>query len=112
MTRIECVLDEPALLGESPIWHVAEQALYFVDIHRPAIHRFTPRDGRLHAWPMPENVGSIGFRRGGGLVAALRRNFAIVDTSDAGVRPLQRPLFSDSDLRFNDGRCDRAGRFW
>jgi len=112
MNGIECALDQSALLGESPIWHPSEQALYFVDIHRPAVHRYRPASGELSTWPVAENVGSIGFRKAGGLIAALRRNFAFVDVGDGRVRPLQPALFPDADLRFNDGRCDRAGRFW
>jgi sugar lactone lactonase YvrE len=109
---IECALEQPALLGESPIWSAAEQALYFVDIHRPAIHRFRPADGDLATWPLTENVGSIGLRAAGGLIAALRKTFAVVDTVDGTVHSLQAALFADSDVRFNDGRCDRSGRFW
>jgi len=112
MTSIDCVSEHVSLLGESPIWSGAEQALYFVDIHRPAIHRFDPASGRMSTWPMPENVGSIGFRAAGGLIAALRRNFAVVMPNDGTVQPLQSPLFAATDMRFNDGRCDRAGRFW
>jgi sugar lactone lactonase YvrE len=112
MNPIECVSQHRSLLGESPVWSVAEQALYFVDIHRPAIHRFSPASGELSTWAMSENVGSIGLRAGGGLVAALRRNFAVVDTADGAVVALQTPLFDAGDQRFNDGRCDRGGRFW
>jgi sugar lactone lactonase YvrE len=112
MTTIDCVLRQPALLGESPIWSEAEQALFFVDIHRPAIHRFKPSDGGLTAWPLTENVGSIGLRQAGGLVAALRRNFAELDTTNGALAVIEPAVFDAADLRFNDGRCDRSGRFW
>jgi sugar lactone lactonase YvrE len=112
MNSINCVLEHQTLLGESPIWSAEEQALYFVDIHRPAIHRFKPTNGELSTWPMAEHVGSIGFRASGGLIAAFRRNFAVVNTVNGTVQPLQSALFAATDLRFNDGRCDRRGRFW
>jgi sugar lactone lactonase YvrE len=112
MNSIDCVSEHLSLLGESPIWSGDEQALYFVDIHRPAIHRFKPANGDVSTWPMAENVGSIGFRASDGLIAALRRNFAGVNTNDGAVQPLQSPLFAATDMRFNDGRCDRGGRFW
>ncbi len=112
MTPITCALREISRLGESPVWSGAENALYFVDIHRPSVHRFDPVTGALQTWPMPENVGSIGLRAGGGLVASMRRHFVEIDLPDGGVRPLQAALFDADDLRFNDGRCDRRGRFW
>ena len=40
-----CVLDVKARLAESPTWAVDEQALWFVDIHGPAIHRYDPATG-------------------------------------------------------------------
>jgi D-xylonolactonase len=36
---VECVWPVEAVLGEGPVWSAAEQALWFVDIKAPAIHR-------------------------------------------------------------------------
>jgi xylono-1,5-lactonase len=61
---------------------------------------------------MPEAIGSIAFRRGGGLVAGMRSGFYALDI-DSGRREALFELGSDAPgLRFNDGKCDRAGRFW
>jgi aldose 1-epimerase len=37
-----CALDARASLGECPVWSVAEQVLYWVDINAPALNRFDP----------------------------------------------------------------------
>ena len=39
MADVTCVLDARAELGECPVWSVEEQALYWVDIRAPALHR-------------------------------------------------------------------------
>ena len=50
-----CVLDVKAKLGESPTWSAAEQALWFVDITAPALHRFDPATGAHAVMPMPSS---------------------------------------------------------
>lgn len=72
MAAVDCVLRAEALLGESPVWSADEQALYFVDIKKPAIHRFDPAAGRCATWAMPQDIGSMGLRAKGGAVVALR----------------------------------------
>lgn len=112
MAEIECVLECRNRLGEGPIWCGQEQALYWVDIVAPAIHRFHPGSGEHRSWPVPEHVGSLSLREGGGLVIALQRGFAAFDP-DTGEVVMINPCEVDlPENRFNDGRCDRAGRFW
>ncbi len=110
--EMKVALRSKALLGELPIWCEREQALYWVDIRAPEIRRFDPATGEDRAWRMPEHIGSIGFREKGGFVAALRSGFAFFDPATGALEPLHNPIAGTTDLRFNDGRCDRAGRFW
>jgi sugar lactone lactonase YvrE len=74
-----CVLDVKAKLGESPTWSVAEQALWFVDITAPALHRFDPATGAHAVMPMPSSVGCMGLRAQGGFVVALRDGLWLAD---------------------------------
>jgi L-arabinonolactonase len=110
--HVECVLPVSALLGESPVWCPVDQVLYWVDIKRPAIYCFNPATGSSHTWPMPEQVGCISLRQHGGAIAALRSGFAFVDFHSGEVCKLPSPILNESEMRFNDGRCDRRGRFW
>ncbi len=110
--QVECVLAVPALLGESPVWCQRDKVLYWVDIKQPAVHRFNPATGDTQSWPMPEDVGSIGLRESGGAVAALRSGFATLDFCTGSVQELAGVSLQGPDMRFNDGRCDRRGRFW
>ncbi|HEX2115692.1 MAG TPA: SMP-30/gluconolactonase/LRE family protein, partial [Alphaproteobacteria bacterium] len=109
---MKVALHSKALLGESPIWCERDQALYWVDIRGREIRRFDPATGEDRAWKMPEDIGSIGFRQNGGFVAALRSGFAFFDPKTGALECLHNPIAGRRDLRFNDGRCDRAGRFW
>ena len=110
--QVDCVLAAAALLGESPVWCQLEKALYWVDIKRPAVHCFDPATGACKTWLMPEDVGSLALRRLGGGIVALRSGIATLDFRSGEVCRLPGPTLQAPDLRFNDGRCDRRGRFW
>ena len=60
------------ILGEGPVWDVAEQALYFLDIGRRLIHRFAPSDGSLKSWEAPSGPGAMALRERGGAVVAIK----------------------------------------
>jgi sugar lactone lactonase YvrE len=109
--KVHCALRREDLLGESPVWSADEAALYWVDIHRPAILCWDLHGDDPLAWPMPENVGSIGLAQVG-LVVSLRQGFARFDPATARLDRLAAPIEGRANLRFNDGRVDRRGRFW
>jgi sugar lactone lactonase YvrE len=105
-------LDSRALLAECPLWCVAEQALYWVDIAGRAIHRFTPASGRDEQWPMPCDPSCIALAESGGLVAALRDGFYRFQPANGALTKIADAPYDTKEMRFNDGRCDAAGRFW
>ncbi|MGF9566620.1 SMP-30/gluconolactonase/LRE family protein [Neorhizobium sp. BT27B] len=44
---LECVVDCANILGEVPLWDVAEHALYWVDIEGKKLQRLTPASGEV-----------------------------------------------------------------
>src|SRR6516225_11222665 len=109
---VQCALDCRSLLGEGPVWDVGEQRLYWVDIKRRQIHRFAPDTGADETWPMPEDIGALAPREGGGLVVALKSGFHFYDLVDRRLLPAALPEDEAEHNRFNDGKADRQGRFW
>jgi len=77
-TKVECVADVRAELGEGPVWVAAEQALYWVDINGRRIFRLS-ESGERREWPTPMRVGSIAPRARGGFIAGTDRGIALVD---------------------------------
>ncbi len=104
-------LDVRAELGECPIWSIEEQALYFVDIKGRAVHRFEPATGAHRTFPMPEEIGCIGFRKGGGFIAGFRSGLWLLDADGKRTQKLADNPEDQRTSRFNDGRVDPAGRF-
>tara|TARA_A100001037_G_scaffold230993_1_gene209291 strand:+ start:701 stop:1600 length:900 start_codon:yes stop_codon:yes gene_type:complete len=101
-------------LGESPIWSIEEQALYWVDIVKKRIHRLTPLSDHVDRWQMRVQIGSIGFSTNGYLIAGTRQGLGFIKLSDGSFELITDPEGSgkDNPVRMNDGKVDRQGRFW
>jgi sugar lactone lactonase YvrE len=111
MAEVTCVLDAKAELGECPVWAADEQALYWVDVRAPALHRLDPVTGATRTWPMPRRIGSFGLREGGGAVVALTDGFYLFDFDTAELTFVAGPD-PVAGTRFNDGKVSPDGRFW
>ena len=103
-------------VGESPLWSVAEQALYWIDIEGRRIRRYDWFSGAVRSWATDERIGSIVLREGGGLVGGMESGIFEIDLPASRVGAVVRLLFPmdfpQPGMRFNDGRCDRDGRYW
>ena len=111
--RVECVVQARAQLGECPLWSPVEQRLYWVDIVGRAIHRFDPATGLDESRTVPGKPGSIALTESPGrLLVALDLGLAFLDWGSGACEPWLTLEPEASGNRLNDGRCDRAGRFW
>lgn len=107
-----CVWEVGALLGEGPVWDPRDSGVWFVDIEKPAIHRFGLADGDRRSWTPPYRVTALWPRARGGFVAHSERGFLIADPA-AGHYELFHETEPDLPRnRSNDGKIDPAGRFW
>ena len=110
--QAELVLDARAQLGECPLWSAAEQCLYWIDIAGRRVHRYDPATNLDRVWWVPCEPGCIALAEKGGLVAALRDGFYRFYPQEGLLDKLADAPYDSRDMRFNDGRCDSAGRFW
>lgn len=104
--------EQTDILGESPLWDDRTQALYWVDIRRPALRRLTAASGHVRTWDLPALVGSIALVDDGRLLLALGDEVTLFDPDDGRFETLARLPQRIDGHRFNDGRCDRQGRFF
>jgi sugar lactone lactonase YvrE len=112
MTPISDIRDQ---VGESPVWSVAEQALWWVDIDAPALRRYDVATQQVQSWATAERTGCIALHSQGGLLAAMETGlFHLRPQADGTLasQPLATVQHAREGMRFNDGRTDRAGRFW
>ena len=111
----ELILDARNATGESPVWSTAEQALYWVDIPAKHLHRWSPADGKNQSWQASQMLACIAQAGNGSWIAGMENGlFAITPHADGRLdsRLLASVTHALPGMRFNDGRCDRQGRFW
>ena len=106
---MDCIADVRATLGEGPVWVAAEGALYWVDIVGGRLFRMA--GGRTEEIPIARPLCSIVPRAGGGFVGGNLEGLVAI-SADFKITSLVHPEPDLPDNRCNDGKVDRAGRFW
>jgi L-arabinonolactonase len=100
-------------LGESVAWDPLDERLWWTDIQERGLYRYDPRSASLATYELPERLGSFGFVAGGErLIAAFESGFALYHPDSGHIEWVARPRHEAANVRFNDGRVDRQGRFW
>jgi sugar lactone lactonase YvrE len=112
MSTVELALPARAELGEGACWDARSQTLFWVDILRGRVHRFSPATAACRSFDVGQPVGAAALREAGGLVLALRDGFATLDLDTGALTWIARVEDDRPSQRMNDGRCDASGRFW
>ena len=106
--QFEIIHDAAALLGEGPAWDAKTGTLYWVDIleNRVHFHR-NGEDGFIQLDEMP---GCLAPCKDGNLLVAARASILTLNPATAKQTTLAS-VTEPANNRFNDGKCDPAGRF-
>ncbi|MEK6249151.1 MAG: SMP-30/gluconolactonase/LRE family protein, partial [Planctomycetales bacterium] len=117
MIEIECLWECDDGLGESPIWVAEEQSLYWADhagpsmalagARKPSIKRLNMVTHQHQVWTMPEQVGSFGFRAGGGMIGGTNSGFCAINLETGQFDRIANPEPDKPHNRLNDGKIDR-----
>jgi L-arabinonolactonase len=113
ITQIET---QRCIIGEGPVWDVAEQALYFIDILGKKVLRFDPASGETREWAVPEVIGSMALRESagrtsGGALVALATGVYTLDFENGACAMLATSADLNDMVQLADGKVDRRGRF-
>lgn len=106
------VLPARARLGEGPLWRTDEQQLYWIDTHNHRVHQFQPSTAKHRFFEVGDVVGCVAPAGVDRLIMAQRDRLAFLDTHSGAVTPLISVEHAQPNMRFNDGKCDAAGRLW
>jgi L-arabinonolactonase len=105
-------LDVPQCsVGEGPVWDVAEQALYWIDILGRTVFRHRPDAGETRQWSVPDIIGSMALRGAGGAIVALASGVHTLDFVSGACGMLASSADLNSMVQLADGKVDRSGRF-
>ena len=109
--QAQSILHAQAALGEGALWNSETTGLYRVGIEGRALHVCDPATGRDRCYLVGKRIGTVVLRRDGCALVALQTGTHAIDLTTGRLTRLADPV-TDQYLRFNDGKCDPAGRFW
>lgn len=110
MLKPEVVGNRVSQWGEGPIW--TGDRLLYVDIEGHLVVALDPTTGAEKVWAVGQRVGTVVPRAAGGLVWAGDDGFFFLNEETGESMPIANPEPELEDNRFNDGKCDPAGRLW
>jgi sugar lactone lactonase YvrE len=107
--RAELFREDECLLGEGPFWF--EERLYWVDIERGLLLSVDGRCGDRRSHAVGRRLGAAAPIDGRRFVVAVQDGIGFLDVETEVVAILASPEAALPRSRFNDGKCDPAGRF-
>lgn len=99
-------------LGEGTLWSARDKAVYWVDIHAPALNRLSLTNGGIARWDMPEPLGWVVEDRHGALIGGFQGGFGRISLDPLDIAHIHDPEPHLTGNRMNDGKADRMGAIW
>lgn len=110
--KLELVIDAKARLGEGPCWDEQKHLLYWVDILEKKLFIYNPITNTNREISFDQQIGCIVPDASGGVILAMERGFHSLNLETEELMLIHDPEPHLLENRFNDGKCDPAGRFW
>ena len=112
---VALALDCGCELGEGIVWCDRTGTAYWTDVHRCTLWQWQVADQDVRRWSLPDRLGSLALCESGRLLLALAKGLYLAELPVSESAPILRLLTAvdadKSQLRTNDGRADRAGKF-
>lgn len=100
-------------VGEGPVWIAEENALYWVDVLGPKLHRVALDSGTIESRDLPEPIGfAVPRGRRRGFIAGLQSGFHALTFAPFALERIGDPEPDLPGNRMNDGKADPLGRLW
>lgn len=108
-----CVAPTGDRCGEGPVWHDAHASVYWTDINRFLVHRYTPGTQVVRSWFFDEPVTALSLTTRDDQLAVVLGSGVILWEPEADVRKNRIfKLETWPRVRLNDGRPDPRGSLW
>ncbi|MDO7084797.1 SMP-30/gluconolactonase/LRE family protein [Pseudocolwellia sp. AS88] len=112
-TELLKVIPSQCQLGEGVLWHIEQQAIYWIDIEAKHLYRYFVANDIMEKFTLPQRIGSFAFTPiDDQIVAAFEQGVARYNIKTSSLEWLSQPELNITGNRFNDGKTDQQGRFW
>ncbi len=109
---VELVIDLKSELGEGAIWNPETQELLWVNIEGKILNFYQPKIDNNKELLTGQKIGTVVPAASGKVLVALQNGIYQYDPETGTKKLIVDPEEDLPNNRFNDGKCDPAGRFW
>lgn len=111
-SEVQLVLDSQSKLGEGALWNHKTGELLWVDIKGEILNFYNPRTLNNKEMFTGQMIGTVVPTQSGKVLVALQKGIYGFDPETGAKKRIVSPEADEPNNRFNDGKCDPAGRFW
>lgn len=112
VSDIELIIDSKSELGEAAIWNYETGELIWINITGEILNFYNPIAGNNKEMFTGQIIGTVVPSESGDVIVALKNGIYSLDPETGTKTYLVNPEENGPEIRFNDGKCDPAGRFW
>lgn len=98
-------------LGESPVWDITRQTLFYIDIPLGAIYALKLGHPAREIYRSARRVGALALTQAGSLIFTEDAQVALLELPSGRVIARSPLAYSDPSFRYNDGACCPQGSF-
>lgn len=110
---MEVLIQANNQLGEGPVWDHRNNELLWVDIEKRTLNFFNFISGTEKNHSFGHRLGAvIPIENSTNYLLALQNGLAFFNRENESLTYISNPESEIENNRFNDGKCDPAGRFW
>ncbi len=111
--NFEIAVDSKTVLAETPIWDPRIKKLYWTDLFEGTVHRYDPQTGINESVETNSLIGSaVPCDVVDKLLVAVEEGMMILDYNSGEMELIAAPEPNSGEYRYNDTRCDPAGRIF
>ena len=111
--QFELAIDSKVILAETPIWDPRIKKLYWTDLFTGTVHRYDPATGVDERAETHSFIGAaIPCDTVGKLLVAVDDGMMLLNFDTGEMELLAQPQPNTGEFRYNDTRCDAAGRIF
>lgn len=108
----QIVTPEKSILAEGPVWDANKNTICWIDILGKNIHEFSTEVKQHRKIPVDDLIGNIVLCQDGNYLAGLQKGIVQINRLTGENKLICQPEKHLPENRFNDGKCDPAGRYW
>lgn len=109
---VEIVIDSKSELGEGAIWNSETGELLWINITGKVLNFYNPKTDYNKEMFTGQRIGTVVPSMSGNVLVALQNGIYQFDPKTGTKKLISDPEENIANNRFNDGKCDPAGRFW